>query len=67
MENTKYSTASNKSYGSWLESTRSDLPYAFYSWSKLVYIRHTNDFNISYSSINGVRPAIEVEKAKINY
>ncbi len=67
MENTKYSTASNKSYGSWLESTRGDLPYAYYSWSPLVYIRKTNDFNISNSSINGVRPAIEVEKAKINY
>ena len=62
MENTKYSNASNKAYGEWLESPRA--AYSNYVWFVSGSYR-----SVSYSSAGnyGVRPAIEVSKSDISY
>ncbi len=65
MENTKYSNASNKAYGEWLET--SHAVYSRYvlivnGSTRTVYYQNTDDAD-SY----GVRPAIEVLKSDILY
>ena len=63
MENTKYSSNSNTSYGSWLET-----PYlADRGWILGADDRYVYTVTNGISSYIGVRPAIEVEKSKINY
>ena len=65
MENTKYSNASNKAYGEWLESPRaansSDV------WSVYGNYRDVSSNSASNADANGVRPAIEVSKSDISY
>ncbi len=65
MENTKYSNSSLKTYGSWLETpTSSDSRSA---WNVFGSIRGVNDSIVGTSSLDGVRPAIEVLKSDISY
>ncbi len=65
MENTKYSDDSNKTYGWWLETPRSDHSNNVYNvyanWRKI------SDGNAFYVEGTGVRPAIEVKKINISY
>ena len=65
IENTKYSNASNKTYGGRLES-----PSASYSSNS--WFINSSDRNITTNIVNdrsnyGVRPAIEVAKTDIDY
>ena len=63
MENTEY-TNSSLINGYWLESVHSsDAPFA---WRVYTSNRSVNLSTASYSSYNGVRPAIEVLKSKIS-
>ena len=65
MENTRYSNASNGSYGEWLESPRaaySDDVWGVYGGNSSVSYSYASD-----SSYYGVRPAIEVLKSDISY
>ena len=65
MEKTKYSGGSNGTYGPWLESSHStDVTRGFYISS---YSISVSSYTSSFSNSYGVRPAIEVEKSKINY
>ena len=64
MENTKYSSASNGTYGGWLETPT-------FMNNNIWYIRGI-DSNVSYNYVSnsgdhGVRPAIEVSKSNISY
>ena len=65
MENTKYSNASNKAYGEWLESPRA--AYSNFAW--IVNSSHRIAGSNDTSSVGGygVRPAIEVQKSNISY
>ena len=65
MENTKYSNASNKAYGEWLESPRA--AYSNSVWYVLGYNRGVSYSNATNADYNGVRPAIEVSKSDISY
>ena len=65
MENTKYSNASNKAYGEWLESPRT-------ANSDTVWRVNGNYRSVDYdyastAAYNGVRPTIEVAKTNIDY
>lgn len=65
MENTKYSSDSNKAYGEWLESPRtgdSNLVWYVDGYDRYV----SNNYTIN-SDINGVKPAIEIAKSNISY
>ena len=65
MENTKYSSDSNKAYGEWLESPRTaDSSLVWYVDG---YDRYVSNNYATNSYINGVRPAIEVQKSNISY
>ena len=65
IENTKYSNASNKTYGEWLESPRA--AYSNFAW--IVNSSHRIAGSNDTSSVGGygVRPAIEVQKSNISY
>ena len=65
MENTKYSNASNKAYGEWLESPRT--ANSGYVWFVIGSDRNVGSSNANYAGYNGVRPAIEVSKSDISY
>ena len=65
MENTKYSNASNGSYGEWLESPHAAA--AVNVWGVFGSNRFVGTYNANYSSNHGVRPAIEVPKSNISY
>ena len=65
MENTKYSNASNVSYGEWLESPRSS--YSNSVWKYNGNLRYVDYHNANYAANTGVRPAIEVAKSNISY
>ena len=65
MENTKYSNASNKAYGEWLEIPRT-------ANSDTVWRVNGNYRSVDYdyastAAYNGVRPTIEVAKTNIDY
>ena len=65
MENTTYSSSSLKMYGGWLES-----PYVSYSndaWIVYANYRSVNYFYVDNANNNGVRPAIEVAKSRIDF
>ena len=65
MENTKYSSATLKTYGGWLEtpiSSRSD-----YAWDLGGSGRRVNYPGVNPNNNFGVRPAIEVAKTNIEY
>ena len=65
MENTKYSNASNKAYGEWLESPRAANSYTV--WYVNGSYRYVSNNNANYADYYGVRPAIEVSKSDISY
>ena len=65
MENTKYSNASNGSYGEWLENPRADS--SDNAWIVFGDYRYVNFHNAPYTGALGVRPAIEVAKTNIDY
>ena len=65
MENTKYSNASNKAYGEWLESPRADNSYSV--WFVYGSSRSVSGGNANIADNRGVRPAIEVAKTNIDY
>ena len=65
MENTKYSNASNKAYGEWLESPRAALSNDV--WYVHGNSRYVNNNDASNADSDGVRPAIEVSKSDISY
>ena len=65
MENTKYSNASIKNYGYWLENARSDN--SAHAWLVYGYYRHVANSTVSNAGGYGVRPAIEVLKSNISY
>ena len=65
MENTKYSNASNKAYGEWLESPRAATSNSV--WIVTGIRRNVNNNNAYNAASNGVRPAIEVLKSDISY
>ena len=66
MENTKYSNASNKAYGEWLESPRA--ADSRYVWNVYGYYRYvSNSYYATDADFYGVRPAIEVSKSDISY
>ena len=65
LENTKYSNASNKAWGWWLESPRSS--HSFLVWYIYGHYRRVGSDIASDVEGNGVRPAIEVLKSNIEY
>ena len=65
MENTKYSNASIRNYGYWLENARSG--YSVYAWGVYGSSRYVSSVTVSYAGDLGVRPAIEVLKSNIEY
>ena len=65
MENTKYSHASNKSYGGWLESPRTINSYDM--WDVDGYYRKVTYCSANYTGNFSVRPAIEVAKSNLSY
>ena len=65
MENTKYSNASNKAYGEWLESPRA--AYSDYVWFVYGTTRNVDNSYAGSADGDGVRPAIEVLKSDISY
>ena len=65
MENTKYSNASNKAYGEWLESPRA--AYSDIVWYVNGGYRYVHYYNAYRADFYGVRPAIEVSKSDISY
>ena len=65
MENTTYSTYSNASYGSWLETVGSST--ASHAWGVYVTTIYVSNGYVTNDSSNGVRPVIEVLKSKILY
>ena len=65
MENTKYSNASNKAYGEWLESPSIDDSY--YTWVVGGNASYVPSGSANGTSGCGVRPAIEVAKTNIDY
>ena len=65
MENTKYSNASIRNYGYWLENPLSG--YFADAWRVHNSDRYVGDFAISNVGGIGVRPAIEVLKLNIEY
>ena len=65
MENTKYSTSSNATYGPWLEAVYSSS--ASNAWIVSVSTRCAYGSTVTLASNYGVRPAIEVLKSKILY
>ena len=64
MENTAYSTNSNATYGSWLETVKSSS--ASSAWNVSVNNRFGSNDYVANASRSGVRPAIEVLKSKIS-
>ena len=65
MENTKYSNASIRNYGYWLESARS--AYSTIAWNVNGRTRFVNNYTVNTAGDYGVRPAIEVLKSNIEY
>ena len=65
MENTKYSNASIRNYGYWLENPLSG--YFADAWRVHSSDRYVGDFAILNVGGIGVRPAIEVPKSNIEY
>ena len=65
MENTKYSNASNKAWGWWFENPRSGNSDRV--WTLGGDYRLVDDHSVSNAGDDGVRPAIEVLKANIEY
>ena len=65
MENTKYSNASIRNYGYWLENARSG--YSDYAWYVSGNSRHVSSSTVSNAGDLGVRPVIEVLKSNIEY
>ncbi len=65
MENTKYSNASIRNYGYWLENPRSGN--SDHAWDVYGSYRYVNDNTVSNAGDYGVRPAIEVLKSNISY
>ena len=65
MENTKYSNASIRNYGYWLENPHSG--YSDYAWHVYGNDRNAGYDPVSYARGSGVRPAIEVLKSNIEY
>ena len=65
LENTKYSNASIRNYGYWLENARSDSSANI--WFVNGNNRRVGNDAVNYASADGVRPAIEVSKSNIEY
>ncbi len=65
MENTKYSNASNKASGEWLESPRATDYYSV--WYVYGSSRSVSGGNAYIADSRGSRPAIEVAKINIDY
>mgnify|MGYP000181282413 CR=1 FL=1 len=65
MENTKYSNASIRNYGYWLENPHSGS--SGYAWDVYGDGRIVSYDTVSYAGGIGVRPAIEVLKSNIEY
>ena len=65
MENTKYSNASIRNYGYWLENARSGNSVE--AWHVGGYSRDVGSHAVSNAVGYGVRPAIEVLKSNIEY
>ena len=65
MENTKYSNASNKAYGEWLENSRAADSNDV--WRVNDYRRYVGYNYVNRADSSGVRPAIEVSKSDISY
>ncbi len=65
VENTKYSSNDLKTYGEWLESPY--LSDSRFVWSVYGDGRCVGSDAASYTSIIGVRPAIEVAKSRIDF
>lgn len=64
MENTKYSSDSNKTYGEWLENAHSSSTDTI--WTTHGGYRFVNRNNSNNTGV-GIRPAIEVAKSNISY
>ena len=65
LENTKYSNASIRSYGYWLENPHSG--YSDHAWGVYGSGRYVGSNPGSNAGVYGVRPAIEVLKSNIEY
>ena len=65
MENTKYSNASNKAYGEWLESPLAAA--SIYLWTVFGNSRRVDNYSANNSIHFGVRPVIEIPKSNISY
>ena len=65
MENTKYSNASNKAYGEWLENPRAADSNDV--WRVNDYRRYVGYNYVNRADSSGARPAIEVAKSDISY
>ncbi len=65
LENTKYSNASIRSYGYWLENPHSG--YSDHAWGVYGSGRYVGSNPGSNAGVYGVRPAIEVTKSNIEY
>ena len=65
MENTKYSSSSLPTYGEWLES--SIASFSNYAWRVDACYRIVSFYSVGNALGYGVRPAIEVSKANIEY
>ena len=64
-ENTKYSDSGNKTYGEWLESSRTSRSTEVWDVDGRYLYVSRDDAN--YAASIGVRPAIEVKKTDISY
>jgi hypothetical protein len=65
MENTKYTTSSNATYGTWLETPDSSVNYG--AWRIYSYFRSVYSHKVDTTSSFSVRPVIEVLKTDISY
>ena len=65
MENTKYSNASIRNYGYWLENPHSGNSAV--AWNVYGYRRLAGGYTVSKAGDFGVRPAIEVLKSNMEY
>ena len=65
MENTKYSNASIRNYGYWLENPHSG--YSDRAWRVSGRDRYVHINTVSNAGYHGVRPVIEVSKSNIEY